>query len=312
MGSEPRPTDPLLVVPTAWEQTRQRAARSAAVPWVIVLIFLVLGTFALSLGNYAVAVTSTACMIFGLATVFGGYFLALVPWRRGSTGVRLAGTRCDSSACVMAYAAGPRNAFYGLMAALLVMFMLVPIGTQAVPVVSTLRDIRIHAIGPFVPILAAYPAVMLATAFVRRRRYLGLGLGADGIYSWGWLGCRFVPWEGLAGIRAVTAGSPRIALTTIEPPTRQRNEEENWITRTDVFRRRTVSVIVAYLDVHPNVVYYALWFYRRHPELRPELATEAGLERIKQMDFPDVIAEVREHGDILTRAAALRRRYLGL
>lgn len=70
-----------------------------------------------------------------------------------------------------------------------------------------------------------------------------------------------------------------------EPIQRPVNPEESWLGRTDFFRRRRTRIEVGYLAVNPALAFYALRFYHRHPELRSELGTQAGLERLRSGDL---------------------------
>jgi hypothetical protein len=299
-------------VPLPWEQPRRQANLVVAGSWALSGCFVAMTAASLAFRDFALSVFLAGALAILTCLAVGMHYIALQPWRRDATAARLLPLLATSRAAVfMAYAHGARNSYYALMAGLLVLFSTAPVLVHLVPPDGTWRGGSIRLLAPFIPILTLLPILTFAGKLVRKRRELGIGLAPDGLYHWSWLGCRFIDWDWIVGIHASPVSAPRIDLTLREPTLRPRNEEESWVTRLRVVRRPD-NVPAAFLNVHPNVAYYALWFYRRHPELRPELATEAGLERIKQMDFPDVIAEVREHGDILTRAAALRRRYLGL
>jgi hypothetical protein len=46
------------------------------------------------------------------------------------------------------------------------------------------------------------------------------------------------------------------------------------------------------------VVYLAVVFYLRHPELRHELATMEGVQRIQRLDFAEVVDELETTGTL--------------
>jgi hypothetical protein len=301
----------VIKLPAPWIQPRTQSSRGLAAMIGLVVFFLVADTLMLAFEEYtlfAVGLPLLGCSISLLATTHHVVFL---PWRRNSAGVTRFPLLARNRSCAMvSYAAGARNSYYALMAVLLVLFSTAPLLVHLVPPDGTWRGGSIRLLAPFIPILTLLPILTFAGKLVRKRRELGIGLAREGLYHWSWLGCRFIDWDWIVGIHASPVSAPRINLTLCEPTLRPRNEEESWVTRLKVVRRPD-NVPAAFLNVHPNVVYYALWFYYKHPEFRSELETEAGVERIRRMDFSDVIAEVRERGDILTRAAGSRRRPLG-
>ncbi|MEQ7125511.1 hypothetical protein ABN034_13440 [Actinopolymorpha sp. B11F2] len=150
-------------------------------------------------------------------------------------------------------------------------------------------------------------AAMVALAYVfsgvfRKRRQLGVGLSKSGVYHWSWFGCCFYKWEWIFEARAVAqgygTGGLNIVLDVHEPAGRPANDEENWIADLDFFRKKRRVLTAGYLAVNPVLPYLALNFYLRHPEFRKELGTELASDRMKRLDFPDVISEVRRFGAV--------------
>ncbi|HEY6740273.1 MAG TPA: hypothetical protein VI076_15625 [Actinopolymorphaceae bacterium] len=137
-----------------------------------------------------------------------------------------------------------------------------------------------------VPLFATYFAVYLVSPLIRKRRGVGIGLSPDGIYHWSWLGCCFYSWDWIVDVRASGRLAPDIALIVSEPEHRPGNPEESWISNIGRFRERCRTINAGYLKANPVVAYAALKYYLDHPERRQELATDEGVRRIGQLDFP--------------------------
>ncbi|MEQ7126941.1 hypothetical protein ABN034_20695 [Actinopolymorpha sp. B11F2] len=54
----------------------------------------------------------------------------------------------------------------------------------------------------------------------------------------------------------------------------------NWAGRLNVFRRANSRILAGYLATDPARAYYMLRYYHQHPELRHELGSQAGVDRI--------------------------------
>jgi hypothetical protein len=51
------------------------------------------------------------------------------------------------------------------------------------------------------------------------------------------------------------------------------------------------TIHAGYLAVDPAIAYYGILFYLKNPDHRQELATDAGVERLRRMDFPPSLAD---------------------
>ena len=151
------------------------------------------------------------------------------------------------------------------------------------------------------PVLPAVGTVILAqaiSALLAMRSFLGVGLSPEGVFHGSWGGCSFYSWDDIRRVEPGVQGGPGVRLWLpgkFEPAV---HPGESFLGKWNWFRRKKNSWLpLGTLAVHPVVVYEALSFYRRHPELRHELGTEAGLERARRANYPDVIEELAKTGE---------------
>jgi hypothetical protein len=114
---------------------------------------------------------------------------------------------------------------------------------------------------------------------------LGVGLSSVGVYRWSWFSCSFFSWNEIQ--RILVHEGRELVVQVIAQESRQRpaNPEEDWVGRLSVFRRANGRILAGYLSVDPATAYYMLHHYLQHPELRHELGTQAGVERISTGDL---------------------------
>ncbi len=175
-------------------------------------------------------------------------------------------------------------------------FLAFPLLMNHVPESGTWRDARQRASAPFMPIAGVAMLGWSMARVVRKRGELGVGLSPDGVYHWAWLGCCFYSWDWIRGVYPTGRHAPLVELDVAEPSVRPDNAEENWVAQLDSHRRKSTKLMTHHLAVNPGAAYIALVFYHRHPELRHELASDAGVTRIQKMDFPELIKEIEDHG----------------
>lgn len=219
-------------------------------------------------------------------------------WRRGSSRVRLSRLRDGRLAVTMwnrrSFAILEPLAYLWLGMTLIchpfLMAMIPPSGTRA--------DARLRALAFVAPVLGVMALCCAFSRLVRRRGQLGVGLSPKGIYHWSQFGCCFYAWEWIKDVLTIALGYPRLDLIVAEPQGIQLNPEENFIASWPIFRRRNRRIELHYLDVNPGVVYLAVVFYLRHPELRHELATMEGVQRIQRLDFAEVVDELETTGTL--------------
>jgi hypothetical protein len=136
------------------------------------------------------------------------------------------------------------------------------------------------------PVPAVPIVVLLVARVVRWRKPLGLGLSPEGVYHWSWFGCRFFPWDAITAVRAIERRGPTVELVVSGDDDRERDPADSWLVVLSSFRKSMRYVNAGYLAVDPALAYHGLRFYHEHPDHRHELATDAGIERLRHADFP--------------------------
>lgn len=295
MSTESRAEPGPLALPADWKPAVRRAWPTVALSAAILAIVMALAILS---GDTNIP-ARTALLVLAvtlLPVVPVSYFLLVDPWRRSSwnAGLLDLGTSSRTSTIF------PNSIVANFLVYVLCLAILVFSAVTAVfvrPQADPGTLLRIFAtITPAVGVIAL---TVLVSPVLRRRRKLGIGMSHEHVRHWWWFGCYTVRWEWITEVRPATTGNARIELLVEEPPDPPRDDEENWISRSRLFRRPKHIVVIGYLDVNPTALYYALCFYRRHPELRHELGTEASLDRIQQLNFEDLEAEVLKYGRIL-------------
>jgi hypothetical protein len=179
-----------------------------------------------------------------------------------------------------------------------VALFLFPVLLDRVPVSGSWRDAQMRVWAPFMPIFGVLSVGWALSRVVRKRGELGIGLSPEGVYHWAWFGCCFYAWNLITSVRPVAHSAPQVDLHVVEPAAGSGNAEENWVAQLRWYRRKVAKLSVNQLVVNPGAAYIALVFYHRHPELRHELAGEEGVTRIQKMDFPELIRELEDRGEL--------------
>jgi len=206
---------------------------------------------------------------------------------------------------MFSYAWSIRTAFYAVQLAAAALLVAAPILADAIPSDGSSRNDWFQRAAPYMPFVAIYFGAYLLSPLMRKRHWLGIGLSSAGVYHWSWFGCCFFRWEWISAVQATGksfgVGRHHILLTVAEPAHRSENREENWVSGFGFYRKKLRTIPAGFLSVNPASCYYALHYYLRHPEKRDELGTDAALERMRTLDFPDIIAEIKRYGDVRSR-----------
>jgi hypothetical protein len=295
MSTESRAGPGPLALPAEWRPSVRRAwptvALSAATLAIVIALALLSGET-----NIPARTAHLVLAVTLLPVVPASYFLLVDPWRRSSwnAGLFELGTSSPTST-IFPNSIVANFLVYVLCLAILVFSAITAVFVRPLADAGTL----LRAFATISPAVGVIALTVLVSPALRKRRKLGIGMSPEHVRHRWWFGCYTFRWEWITDVRPATTGNARIELLVTEPTDRPRDDQENWISRSRLFRRPKHIVVVGYLDVNPTIVYYALCFYRRHPELRHELGTEASLDRIQQSNFEDLEAEVLKHGRIL-------------
>ena len=130
--------------------------------------------------------------------------------------------------------------------------------------------------------LVAMTWIVLVVIVPRRRIVRGrVVLSPAGVFHRSLGFEHFVPWYAVFAVAAEEAGSPLVVAkafpseaTRVRRTTRVAKQQEYQLIPYLVVRGR-------WLAVDPALLYHTLRYYHAHPEARSELATEAGLRRIR-------------------------------
>lgn len=296
--------------PGAWAALYRRGIM-AMLPAALVLCLMGLfGVLLILGGSHLAAVVTLGCVLWFLPMFIVGLVVKVRSKRSGWPRLRLLRLQAGNDAVLMHYHEGMKVSYLWLCFAGGVLFISMPIVAAFVPYDGSYGSARFHSLAPVFPIGALYAVAFLASRVVRKRGELGLGLSPTGVYHWSWFGCCFYAWEWIREIKATDQKrlALMVELIVVEPDGAGRDPEENFVARWDWFRAQRQSLPVQYFAVNPAVPYYALGFYRRHPELRHELGTQEGVDRIRRGDLPDVIEEVREYGRFRAPSVPAERR----
>lgn len=284
--------------PHAWlAQLRRMKVLLALVLGLICPFTLIVGFLATSAGDYGVGLG--LLLIFVVMIALSLSVIAQMGARgRGSRAAFLQESGDSSVVTVFAYSAYGKGAQWSVWATLFALFLAMPAIVDAIPNDGSPRDTTVRLVAPFFPIFALYPAGILLSRLIRKRGVLGIGLSSEGVYQWWWFGCSFFAWDSIDAVRAMEQSALAMGLDVRESAARPVNEEENVFGRWDYYRRKRRKVLVGYLGVNPAVAYLALAFYLRHPELRDELGTDASVERIRRVEFAELVKEIEQYGDL--------------
>ena len=103
-----------------------------------------------------------------------------------------------------------------------------------------------------------------------------------------------VPWPAIRQVRAtevatyvrgVRISEPLVGIDVSDPRAIQTGALERLLLPLNRRLAADITLPVRTLDIDPSLLYEALRYYHRHPQARSELATEAGLARLRQRRF---------------------------
>jgi hypothetical protein len=272
-----------LCWPERWPAThglRRFIAPTYSAIWCV--IFLVGGLWVLSLGEWMGVLL--LALAFALSSLVATAFLErIVSLRRNFRAVELM-TLAARPAVFMAW---PRVDVYARQTLNVTFFLvlaLLPFLMEIIPDDESREYARISAISFFAPLFAVGMGAYIVAGFVRRGR-LGIGLSPAGVYHRSWFGTCFYPWESIQGIQPVRRPRLAVLMSVRESARRNPNPEETPIGGFGAFRRSMTRIQAGALAVNPALAYHALGFYLAHPDLRGELGTESGVERIRAAEF---------------------------
>lgn len=290
-----------VVYPKVWD----KFSRENRIP-VVMTLALVLSTFVLAAysGDSVVAWTS------GLAFVglLGG-FSTLYTWRIGSDrSSRIREKRGFGSGFFLPELKIRKVLFVVAGAVAIPVFYLMSIsrgdllgdGTSVRGRLYALSWISIQ-LSPVVLTFLTFSglAYVAGRLFVRGQK-IGLEMDSSGIYHWWWAGCSFFPWEEISDIQLMRPGAgPMVKLVTGRYGY-EANSAETRIGQSIKVRRWARKLNLGGLRTHPGLVYQALFFYLRNPELRDELEDERSVERMRNRDYGKIPLEIDMHGRALT------------
>jgi hypothetical protein len=105
-------------------------------------------------------------------------------------------------------------------------------------------------------------------------------LSPAGVYHRGLTSTHFVPWHAIVAVSARWIGTPIIAVRAMPSPDTRVRRYMGRFGSGEVQFLPIMIIRTAWLATDPATVYHALSFYGSHPDLRTELGTPDGLDRI--------------------------------
>lgn len=106
-------------------------------------------------------------------------------------------------------------------------------------------------------------------------------LSPQGIYHRSLTFEHFAPWYAVNAVSAEDLNGPVIVAKAF-PSDHTRVRRTSWVGKQQEFQLLPYTAVRGRsLAVDPAVLYHALRYYHAHPEARPELATDAGVRRIR-------------------------------
>jgi len=276
--------------PYAWEVAHRKTS-SLRLARVATVIFL-----AVTALIYVTRYPSFAIFMLGLATVVGllllkGHLVTLAARRKGVLGISRA--TISGRDFSIPYVVFSRAVTYTETTLSIVTFIYaatLPLYMDDIPFASTHWTGRHLVVGLIASLAAIYVVPFLVARVARWRQPLGIALAPEGVYHWSWFGRRFLPWDDITEARPVLNYGPSIKLICRDSiwTSRPGDSALCWF---GFFRRYMCTIHAGYLAVDPAIAYYGILFYLKNPDHRHELATDAGVERLRRMDFPPSLAE---------------------
>ena len=103
-----------------------------------------------------------------------------------------------------------------------------------------------------------------------------------------------VPWEAIQQVRAtevmthvrgVRISEPLVGIDVSDPQAIQTGQLERLLLPLNRRLAADITLPIRTLDIDPALLLEALRYYHQHPEVRDELATQAGLARVHHRQF---------------------------
>lgn len=284
--------------PTSWIQGYRQGKR--LVPALVVIYAILLSGIVTSYRDQNYYSSLLFALIAGVFTFWGllVYSATRLCWQRGSSTVHLSRLRGGELAATI----GNRRLFvileslaYAYLGVTLVSF---PFVMAMIPSSGTRTDARLRLLALAMPVFGVVALCWASGWLIRRRGELSVGLSPEGLYHWSRFGCCFYAWEQIRNVLPVALAYPTLDLVVVDPKKRKSKPEENFLAAWPIFRRYSRRIGLQYLNVNPCVVYLAIVFYLRHPELRHELASSDGVRRIQKLEFAEVLDELEATGTL--------------
>ncbi|MGB8961860.1 MAG: hypothetical protein WCC38_07890 [Pseudonocardiaceae bacterium] len=137
----------------------------------------------------------------------------------------------------------------------------------------------------FVPALVSMAFVVYLSWFLievlRRRVARGaLILSPRGIYHRSWSFDNFLPWDSAISVTAGELDGPLIRVAAREDAESQFQRRTRMWKQPELKLAPHMAIRGTYLSINPALVLHALSYYLNQPSARPELGTEAGVNRV--------------------------------
>jgi len=128
----------------------------------------------------------------------------------------------------------------------------------------------------------AYLAIFCFQGLAGKLRRGYVALSPDGVYHRGWAFRADAPWDGIISVEAAELDGPLIHVIVT-------TDGGAWIERTSRLWKQeelafapSLAIRGRWLSVDPALLYHALRYYHTHPEACPELASPAGVQRLRE------------------------------
>ncbi len=286
-SSEDENADALLPWPEEWPAPRPKLWMRLAAGYLGVLTLLAggLGFWALLSDQYGSAIYLFVGGVYlGLTTSLS---LRLLRTRRHvpPTAITLGKMGSAENGVVIAYSGW----LYGRLAILILLtfaaftgLALSGLAGWSVPTFSSAPGVVSTVIFSAAGLYFLWIVVDMASGRLARGR---VGLSPDGIYHRSLTFEHFVPWHAVNTISAEDISGPLI-VTKVAASDHTQVRRTSWIGKQQEFKLLPYGAVRARsLEVDPAVLYHTLRYYHAHPGARPELATDAGLRRIRTGDL---------------------------
>ncbi|SDP56195.1 hypothetical protein SAMN04487905_105218 [Actinopolyspora xinjiangensis] len=112
-----------------------------------------------------------------------------------------------------------------------------------------------------------------------------LALAPTGVYHRSWAFTSFFSWESVISVTAGTTGGQLITAAVYDNSTPYFHRRSRMWRQPELSLAPHLGVQGVNLSVDPALAYHALHYYQRHPEMRAELGSQAGVDRIRSANL---------------------------